>query len=94
MAFGALMSERSFDISKGRGVFRARPNGASLPMNGQGHDPRAKPIDPDILGRQIIESNRIEGVEPSGEIDNLLRKPADGPLGELAIPYVPKADLS
>jgi hypothetical protein len=63
------------NMSNGWGVFRPRLDGESLPMRGQGHDPLAKPVDPTTLAAQIIASNQLEGIDPSGEIERHLPPP-------------------
>ncbi len=66
-------------------------------MKGEGHSTRG-PTDPDILARQIEGSNRIEGIEPSGEIrehlpSTLPKGPSKGhggsPFDSLSTPQRP-----
>ena len=49
-------------------IFKPRPPGESLVLKGEGHATNHPPVPPEILARQIIGSNAIEGIAPSPEL--------------------------
>ena len=49
-------------------IFKPRPPGESLVLKGEGHVTSFPPVPPEVLARQIVGSNAIEGIAPSPEL--------------------------